>query len=174
MSDDTPQTWTDDEVREWWHRRGGGFHGPKVEHAYMEEARFLLLMRGMLSEGDDLRSQVATHEAGKRVLAEEILDLRAEVQRLTKERTEMDQTIKRELELLATERGTMEGDLDAARQRIEHLEAALRWYGEKAKRCNMTTSDGDEARQALACDYGEMADRALSPTTDDLEQPDGC
>jgi hypothetical protein len=33
------------EIRRIWREAGGGFHGPHVEHAYMEEAKFLPFMR---------------------------------------------------------------------------------------------------------------------------------
>jgi hypothetical protein len=37
-----------DEIRAIWRKAGGGFHGPHVEQAYMEEAKFLLFMRELL------------------------------------------------------------------------------------------------------------------------------
>lgn len=36
---------SDAEIRDDWRKAGGGFHGPHVEHAYIEEAKFLPYMR---------------------------------------------------------------------------------------------------------------------------------
>lgn len=118
---------------------------------------------------DDTPTYADQCEAYIAELREQNVALRADVQRLTEERDNWQTAYYEEGRRISNE---LRIDLAAARQRIEHLEAALRWYGEKAKHCGKTTSDGDEARQALACDYGEMADRALSPTTDDQEQSD--
>ena len=40
---------TDDDVRDWWRRWGGKFHGPNVEHGTMEEAKLLPLLRYILT-----------------------------------------------------------------------------------------------------------------------------
>ncbi len=39
---------TDDQIRDFWRNAGGSFHGPHVEHATMEEAKFLPFMRKLL------------------------------------------------------------------------------------------------------------------------------
>lgn len=41
-----------------WRAAGGAFHGPHVEHAYMEEAKFLPFMRNLLAEHDRRTSEL--------------------------------------------------------------------------------------------------------------------
>jgi len=51
----------------------------------------------------------------------------------------------------------------------DRLVDALRWYQEKAKYCRKITDEGEEARQALDMDGGEMAKTILG----ELEKEQG-
>lgn len=45
---------SDDEIRQLWRAAGGDFHGPHVEHAFMEETKFLIYMRKLLAPTSDV------------------------------------------------------------------------------------------------------------------------
>lgn len=47
-AEESPLSVTDDDLRTWWRRYGGDFHGPRVEQAYMEEAKLFGLLRAMI------------------------------------------------------------------------------------------------------------------------------
>ena len=42
---------TDNEIRQAWREAGGDFHGPHVEHGYMEERKLLPFLRNLLMVG---------------------------------------------------------------------------------------------------------------------------
>lgn len=54
-----PTAHTDDEIREWWKDIGGHFFGPKVEHACIEEHKFLPAMRTLFDAFVQTREQLA-------------------------------------------------------------------------------------------------------------------
>jgi hypothetical protein len=41
---------TDDEIRDWWQKQGGSFHGPNIETGSMREDLLIPLLRKLLSE----------------------------------------------------------------------------------------------------------------------------
>lgn len=51
------ETWPDHKIRELWRAAGGSFYGPNVEHADMEEAKFLPFMRALLLDAVSAETQ---------------------------------------------------------------------------------------------------------------------
>jgi hypothetical protein len=45
------QSINDDAIRQMWRAAGGDFHGPHIEHAFMEERKFLPFMRQLIDKG---------------------------------------------------------------------------------------------------------------------------
>ena len=56
---------------------------------------------------------------------------------------------------------TQAAEITALRAEVERSRGALEWYGEQARLCRLTHSEGDKGRFALNEDGGERARQAL-------------
>jgi hypothetical protein len=52
---------TDKEIRDLWRKAGGKFHGPNVEHGYMEEAKLLPFLRRLIEDPYGHKADHAAH-----------------------------------------------------------------------------------------------------------------